>query len=467
MITNLYLKTGFFFQLCGVAFNPSVHGATIGKGRIMDLVTGLRYMESDGSIHEATTEIELKKLRGSLGTAVIGLAIEFEMQPDTGLNMGVVNQLVTDWSQHNIETIMDNIVNSYDVAEVFYNPYTDKLQTLWGTYTGGPTYDPATSIPYYTAFQASSPDLGKTGGQGDQLTDLFTLIQSIGGQGSKFFAELSSGIAALIQENQWTECFNGPRDLYFLGDAGIPTFDTVNYLVPWTHRAQALIQTRTILQAVINNGGSNWYPNLPVEFRAVDVGSSGNTYETLAPGRYLSIEAINIRDMFINNNEFAVTFEALEDAWKALSVNKGQHFGKGHSYAPVSGMIGEYPFVDTSIINNVYTTAKKAAINGVTNFYDSAGDLVAGGAYRFWGNPNNAYQPKYLNGEESRPSGNGQCISGCACDNILTCGGRTNECVASNKPKNAYCDVDCECATNNGNACRWKWYKYESFTTNP
>ena len=251
----------------------------------------------------------------------------------------------------------------------------------------------------------------------------------------------------------------GPRDGYFVDPTNLIQFDNAQSFIKCVSDCisddtiwNLLDKTRTILKATIANAGSIWYPNFPVEWRiiTVDADTTDVVLEHLTPGRYVSFEIVNLRDVREERNVHASVFASLETAWNTVVAGgtPAAHHGKEWGYATLGSLPRPYPFQNNAMANRFYSSATRSAFISVMNSYDPTGVFRAGEGLRLLGLVSTKFDTRNFGQESSQfPGcttwGNSWCFSGCCNkDNIFV---NFNQCTEKKSGLFGKCYTKCQC----------------------
>lgn len=460
---------GLFFSLGGVFMNPSVHGGTFGQDRLCSLVTAARVMKGDGTVVDVTDANEIKKLRGSMGLAGIVLAVEIALRQDTGVKMNFAEQVIAPWTQAAFNAFMTSSMAGQDAGEWFYNPYNDKMQAMTIDYDGAPGYNYAATQSQYASQLSQYPTLAKTGSIISPLNQFLANLNEWNQQG-KTLLEIGGLLmdqGFTVQKDAWLANYNsGPRDAYFISPGNLVIFDNVQTFIKCVTDCvadgiafQAVTAARTVLKTAIAASG-NWMPTLPCEFRFVDVSANTLVLEHLAPGRYISMECVNLRAVNGEQNYHGPFWQQIEDAWRTITSGGAPegHHGKEWGMGPLGALPRPYPFQMASDVSAFYTSATKSAFIAAMNAYDAQGVFRAGEGLRLLGLSSVTFDAREYHGGDCSTFKDAGCINGCCCQNILGCWTQSyNKCTDTKRGFLKLCSMNCECASNNcwAGLCLW------------
>lgn len=454
---------GLFFSLGGVFMNPSVHGSNMNSDRLAKLVTGLTAVLSDGTSVTITAPAELAKWRGSMGLLGIVTAIEIQLRRDTGLAMSY-DEFNSVWTQANVNAFLTNSAKGKDTAEWFYNPYNDQIQAMTMNFTAAPGFNYASTASYYATLQSQNPTLATTGSVVSEANNFFATVNSWTGT-LLDLGQLLMAIGFSQQKSGWLNNAVNVRDGYFIDPRGIVQFDNAQTFVKCAGDCitdntiwSLLGQTRTLLKNIISTPGAPWYPTLPVEFRIVNVGASGDMLlEHLAPGRWVSFEIVNMKDRARELDEQAPTFAQLEFLWNQVgSVGAAAHHGKEWGYGSVGSLPRPYAFQDATKSNRFYSSATRSSFIAAMNAYDVSQTFRAGDALRLLGLSTIRYEPRVYGWENSQGSqtdcdtfGASDCLTGCCFNNIFTIlDSHYQKCTDARIPRwKGFCWLSCQCVS--------------------
>jgi hypothetical protein len=440
---------GTMFTIGGVVANPSVHGSTMNAERLNSQMIALKAMLSNGTIVTITGN-DVRAWRGSLGLLGIILAVEIQMRPDTGLKMNLFDDdLTNNWNKANFEAKINAVASTHDAVEWFYNVYTDRIQSMAMDFDGAPGFNFAATAAIYAAQKAANPDLAVTGAVVNPLNQFVTLIQGWLQSGPL----LNIAIAALgwtTQADSWNANKNNQRDGYWVDNNNLVYFAQVQTYIPCATDCindgtmfTAANAARTVLKNAANNLVDGWQPNLPMEWRIVNIQAGTLMLEHLNPGKYLSIELVVQQDPNNPTNAYGPFLKQLEDAWFAAFPNSKGHHGKAWGFGNIGALPRPYPFVTKT--GTFYSTAVRNAFVAKMNQYDPIGLFRLGEGPRLLGLTAVPFDPRSVNGEPCDTFDNAQCVFGCCNKQLFS--NNFNTCVDQRSNFLGPCQEGCQCNT--------------------
>lgn len=446
---------GRIFSVGGAYLNPSVNGNVIEESRFAAQVRSVRVMDSSCSTRVISGD-SVKDWRGSAGLLGVVTAVEIDVVEDTGLTMTRSSISTASFDDAVVRSWIESEYRDNDGVEFFYYVYDDVVDALEGKYSGGTPITPSLTQGYYDEEIARNPHTAFVGGNPNGLIEFVELTAGII-EGDRNLATLVQRAARDTKNNLFDQQAQMPRDGYFLEPDQVANFNVITSNIPCAsdcvdESTELLKMSREFLRQITNNPYSNWYPNLPLEWRVYTVQPNEMTLEHLTPGKYVSADLLALR---VGSDGLASSrhLMALQEMWRERFPGTAIHHSKGYGYQrlPGYGHPGDaVQYQNDEVLDSVYSLEVRKAFKAKMQQYDPTGVFAAGSFLRLLGMTDDKFTPKQYNGDGCFEWGDNDCISGC-CDKVLF-DSVNHVCLPIGKGLNEECSETCECSP--GLSCR-------------
>ena len=456
---------GRIFSVGGAYLNPSVNGNVIDESRYAAQVRSVRTMDANCNIKVYSGE-DVKDWRGSVGLLGIFTAVEIDVVKDTGLTMTRSSLSTKSFDKSEVRAWIEEEYSNNDGVEFSYYVYEDVIDALELDYKGGIPIDPASTQTFYDDQVSRSPNVSYDGGDATGLAQLAELLADVI-ESDPNFGKLIQLAGRETQNKLFDSAAQMPRDGYFLDPDQIPKFNIIasNVLCATDcvdESTELFAVSRAFLKAIVEDDGSIWYPNLPLEWRVYTVQPDEMTLEHLMPGKYVSMEQTALK--VGSDGLVALRYlHALQVRWRELYPNAAIHHGKGYGYKnlPGYGMSEDVvQYQDDDILDSVYNMTVRQAFQEKMEEFDPSGTFAAGSFLRLLGLTTDKFTPKQYVGDSCFDFGNGDCISGC-CDTTFFSTINDVCLAAGSKALEEACRESCECSP--GLTCKFGPWPHQWF----
>jgi FAD/FMN-containing dehydrogenase len=455
---------GRIFSVGGAYLNPSVNGNVIEESRYAAQVQSVRTMDAECNVNVFSGQ-DVKDWRGSAGLLGIVTAVEISVVKDSGLTMTRSAISTRSYDKSAVRSWIADEYNNHDAVELFYWVYEDVIDALEVDYNGGiPLTPPSLTQAYYEEEMRKNPDASYSGGYASGLAQFSEVVAGII-ELDKNIGHLVQKVARETQNRLFDQAAQMPRDGYFLEPDEIPNFNVITSNIKCAtdcvdESTEILDISRQFLQQIVNDSNSNWYPNLPLEWRVYTVQPDEMTLEHLEPGKYVSFDLLALR---VGADGLASSrfLKSLQEKWYEMYPNAAIHHGKGYGYQNIVGYGSSEDAVQYQndvILDSVYNGSVRVAFQEKMKLYDPTGTFAAGSFLRLLGLSDIKFTPKQYNGDKCFDFGDHDCISDCCGTTFFS--SVNNVCVmGESKTLNEACSAPCECIP--GLKCDWGPWPWE------